>query len=156
MAVQEIERSGLHRIEISLVSNDADMKHAKRLDETEEDPVVAGAALGGVLGGSITALAALTALAIPGVGPVVAAGTLAAALGGVAVGGFAGALVGAGLSAEDAEAYAEGIRRGGTLVVVRTPETHVARIEEILNEAGAVAIEERGVARPEEGTGVRP
>jgi hypothetical protein len=155
-AVQEVERGGLHGIEISFVSNDADMKHANRLDDTEDDPVVAGAAVGGVLGGSITALAALTALAIPGVGPVVAAGTLAAALGGVAAGGLAGALIGAGLSAEDAEEYAEGIRRGGTLVVVRTPETHVARIEQILKQAGAVAVEERGVAWREEGAGVRP
>ena len=108
--------------------------------------MVAGAAVGGILGGSITVLAALTALAIPGVGPVVAAGSVAAALGGAAVGGLAGALIGAGLSADDAEAYAEGIRRGGTLVVVRTPETHVAQIEEILNQAGAVDVEERAAA----------
>lgn len=154
-AVQELERGGLHHIEISLVSNDADTKHAKRLDETDEDPIVAGAAVGAVLGGSITALAALTALAVPGIGPVVAAGFVAAALGGATVGGLAGALIGAGLSADDAEAYAEGIRRGGTLVVVRTPETHVAQIEGILNQAGAIAVEEKAAAWREEGIGVR-
>src|SRR3954469_22763699 len=64
-AVQELEFAGLHGIEISLVSNDADTKHAKRLDETDGDPVVAGAAVGGVLGGSMTALAAFAALVIP-------------------------------------------------------------------------------------------
>ena len=66
-AVQELEFAGLHGIEISLVSSDADRKHAKRLDETGEDfPVVAGGAIGGVLGGSMTALAAFAALVIPG------------------------------------------------------------------------------------------
>lgn len=155
-AVQALERSGLHHVEISLVSNDADMKHAKRLDKTDEDPRVAGAAVGAVLGGSISALAALTALVLPGIGPVVAAGFVAAALGGATVGGLAGALIGAGLSADDADAYAEGIRRGGTLVGVRTPEAHVARIKEILDQVGAIAVEERvAAASREEGTGVR-
>jgi hypothetical protein len=91
-AVQALERAGLHRVEISLVSNDADTKQAERLDESARNPAVAGAAVGGVVGGSVTALAALTALAIPGVGPVVAADFVAAALGGAAVGGLAGAL----------------------------------------------------------------
>jgi len=65
-AIQELEFAGLHGIEISLVSSDADTKHAKRLDETGEDfPVVAGGAIG-VLGGSMTSLAAFAALVIPG------------------------------------------------------------------------------------------
>jgi hypothetical protein len=68
-----LERAGLHHVEIGLVSNDADSKQAERLDRTARNPAVAGAAIGGVLGGSVTVLAALTALAIPGVGPVVAA-----------------------------------------------------------------------------------
>jgi len=152
-AVQALERAGLHRVEISLVSNDADTKQAERLDGSARNPAVAGAAVGGVVGGSVTALAALTALAIPGVGPVVAAGFVAAALGGAAVGGLAGALIGAGLSADDADAYVERIRRGGTLVVVRTPETHVARIEDILDQAGAVTVEEREAEWREAGTG---
>lgn len=83
-AVQALERAGLHRVEISLVSNDADTKQAERLDGSARNPAVAGAAVGGVVGGSVTALAALTALAIPGVRPVVAAGFVAAALGGLA------------------------------------------------------------------------
>ncbi|MCJ2049157.1 hypothetical protein [Methylobacterium sp. J-070] len=154
-AVQELESGGLHGIEISLVANDADLKHAKRLDETAQSRAVTGAAIGSVLGGSITALAALTALAIPGVGPVVAGGFVAAALGGATVGGLAGALIGSGLGADDADVYAEGIRRGGTLVVVRTPEAQVAQIEAFLNHAGAVAVAERAAAWREAGTGGR-
>jgi hypothetical protein len=82
-------------------------------------------------------LAGLGLLAIPGVGPVVAAGWLVAlavgAAGGAAAGGLLGGLVGSGISKEHAEVYAEGIRRGGTLVSVRAAEEQVARVESILD-----------------------
>ena len=79
-----------------------------------------GASLGTVLGGGAGLLAGLGMLAIPGLGPVVAAGWLASTLVGAGVGAAAGGVVGAltdaGVSHEDAHAYAEGINRGGTLV----------------------------------------
>jgi hypothetical protein len=97
-----------------------------------------GATIGTVLGGGAGLLAGIGALAIPGVGPVVAAGWLIATLTGAGVGAAAGGLVGgltgAGVSAEEAGVYNEGVRRGGTLVTVRTDEANVSRIESIMAE----------------------
>jgi hypothetical protein len=79
-----------------------------------------GAGIGAGLGGAAGLLAGLGLLAIPGLGPVFAAGWLAAtavgAAAGAATGGLVGALTEAGVSKEDAPLYAEGVRRGGTLV----------------------------------------
>ena len=88
-------------------------------------------------GGGVGVLAGLGMLAIPGVGPVVAAGWLVAlavgAAGGAAAGGILGGLIGSGISKEHAEVYAEGVRRGGSLVTVRTNEDDAARVESILD-----------------------
>ena len=92
-------------------------------------------------------LAGLGLLAIPGVGPVVAAGWLVATLTGAgvgaAIGGLAGSLTGAGLSEADAHTYAEGVRRGGTLVTVRADELNAPRVMSVLEEHGSVDIDER-------------
>ena len=76
-------------------------------------------------------------LAIPGVGPLVAAGwlatTLAGAATGAAAGGIVGALVKSGVPHEEAEVYEEGVRRGGTLVSVQADETDVPKVEAILD-----------------------
>ena len=76
-------------------------------------------------------------MAIPGIGPLVAAGwlatTLAGAGAGAVAGGLVGALTGAGVSREEAEVYEEGVRRGHTLVSVRADETDIPRIEAILD-----------------------
>ena len=73
----------------------------------------------------------------PGLGPIVAAGWLAAtavgALTGAATGGIVGALVGAGVSEKDAHVYSESVRRGGTLVSVRTRDADAARVQAILD-----------------------
>ncbi|MET3310292.1 hypothetical protein ABIF41_002133 [Bradyrhizobium japonicum] len=78
-------------------------------------------------------------LAIPGLGPVVAAGWLAAtavgAAAGAATGGIVGALTEAGISREDADTYAEGVRRGGTLVSARVADADRSRFDSILNES---------------------
>lgn len=98
------------------------------------DGAGAGALGGGIVGGLAGVLVGLGVLTIPGLGPVLAAGPLAAAIGttgaaigagavgaaaGAAAGGLLGALVGAGIPHGDANVYAEGVRRGGTLVVAR-------------------------------------
>ena len=94
-------------------------------------------------------LAGLGLLAIPGLGPVVAAGWLAStavgALAGGATGGIIGALTQAGVKEEDAQLYAEGIRRGGTLVSARVPDTDRARYESVLNRS-AVNFKEHSAA----------
>ena len=90
-----------------------------------------------MVGGGAGLLAGLGLLAIPGLGPVVAAGWLAAtavgAAAGAATGGLVGALVGAGVSHGEAEVYSESVRRGGTLVSVRVPDEDASRIQAILD-----------------------
>jgi heat induced stress protein YflT len=92
-----------------------------------------GAISGGVLGGVIGLLAGVGALAIPGIGPIIAGGTLASTLAGAgigaAAGGLLGALVGMGVPEEDAEHFDQGFRAGGTLVTV----TAGARAEDARN-----------------------
>jgi hypothetical protein len=109
----------------------------------------AGAGIGAALGGGAGLLAGLGMMAIPGLGPVVAAGWLvAAAAGAVAVGaagGIVGALTQGGVSKEDAEIYAEGIRRGGTLVTARVIDGDRARYEAIMD-TSAVNIRNRSTA----------
>lgn len=111
------------------------------------DAAGTGATVGTVLGGSAGLLAGLGLLAIPGLGPVVAAGWLVAVVTGAGVGAAAGGLIGgltgAGLSEGEAETYAEGVRRGGTLVTVRADETRADRILGILDKAGSIDLDER-------------
>ena len=106
-----------------------------------------GAALGGVLGGGMGLAAGLGALVIPGLGPVMALGWLLPAAIGAAVGasggGVVGALVGAGVNEEHAHVYAEGVRRGGSLITVRADEDKAAAVETILSRR-AVNPEARG------------
>src|SRR5271167_1069107 len=99
------------------------------------------------LGGAAGLLAGIGALAMPGVGSVVAAGALAATLAGAgvgaAVGGLVGAMVEAGIPREHADIYAEAVRRGGTLVTVRTDDAFSDLVMDILNRHSPVDIEER-------------
>lgn len=103
---------------------------------------VTGAATGGILGGSIGLLAGIGALAIPGVGPFIAAGPIIAALSGSAIGGglglLIGALIGAGLPEFEAKKYEEGLKAGGILISVRaTNDEEIKRASEIFKKDGA-------------------
>jgi len=143
-AVDELVRSGVDRTMISLVANNATGEYSDYVRDDDDDAVTAdeGAAFGAASGGIIGALVGLGALAIPGIGPVIAAGPLIAALTGGAVGALAGAPTGglvAGLikthhiADEDAEVYAEGVRRGETLLTVQVEEANVSRTRDLLN-----------------------
>ncbi len=109
-----------------------------------------GTGIGGVLGLVI----GLGLLVIPGVGPVLAAGPIAVALGmgaaGAGIGAVAGGLIGGlthlGVPKEHAEYYAEGVRRGGTLVTVDAPDAQAQQAVDIMNGNGAVDIDTRGAA----------
>jgi hypothetical protein len=107
----------------------------------------AGAGIGAVLGGLAGLLVGLGALAIPGIGPIIAAGPLATTLAGAglgaATGGLVGALADAGIPEGEAGVYAEGVRRGGTLVTVRAGEDMVSRATEIMNRYTPVDINQR-------------
>jgi len=107
----------------------------------------AGAVTGGVVGGAAGLAASLMGLAIPGIGPIIAAGPIVATLSGAGVGAVAGGLIGGltdmGVSKTDAEYYAESVRRGGALVTVRADDMRADRAAEIMRDHGAVDIEQR-------------
>jgi hypothetical protein len=124
--------------DISLIASNRDGWYA---DESEpEAGAETGAGIGAVVGALGGLLAGLGMVTIPGIGPVVSAGwllaTLAGSATGVILGGAAGSLVGAltahGIDDPDAQVYAESLRRGGTLVVVRAEDKFVAAAEAIM------------------------
>jgi hypothetical protein len=134
-AVRDLEQAGVSSADISLVANKYVSEQYANVDDAS--PAASGAGIGAAVGGGAGLLAGIGLLAIPGLGPVVAAGWLAStalgAVAGSAAGGIIGALVGAGTSEDHANVYSEAVRRGGTLVTVRTNEPN-SRIEGILNE----------------------
>lgn len=143
-AVSDLRIAGIVDDDISVVSNNSDNWFNKGTVDRDRDGTDdraegagKGAGIGAGVGGAAGLLAGLGLMAIPGLGPVVAAGWLAAtALGaaaGATAGGIIGALTQAGVSEEDAHVYAEGVRRGGTLVTVRVPEADRAKTEAILD-----------------------
>ncbi len=142
-AVSRLEAAGIPHGDISIVSND----ETQRGRYGDHPGTGTGASLGTIVGGGAGLLAGLGLLAIPGLGPVVAAGWLASTLVGAGVGAAAGGLVGsltdAGIEHSDADAYVEGVRRGGTLVTVRADETRLAQATQILDVDGAVDLDER-------------
>ena len=93
--------------------------------------------MGAILGGAAGAAAGLGMIAIPGIGPVVAAGWLAAlaagAVGGGVAGGLIGALVESGTSKENAQLYAEAVRRGGAIVTARVSDDDEAQYTAIMD-----------------------
>lgn len=147
-AVERLKSSGLPENDISIVSNDASERDRYGADKADAGTGAAtGAGVGAAVGGGVGLLAGLGLLAIPGIGPVVAAGWLAStALGaalGAGTGGVVGALTGAGIDEAHAHTYAEGIRRGGTLVTVRTDEARVAAVSDILDDEGTIDLAQR-------------
>jgi len=160
-ALQELINVGFDRDRISLVAGDREGRHAADLErdvdrEIDDDHTITGGAVtGAVVGGLGGLLLGLGALAIPGIGPVVAAGPIVATLlgagVGAAVGGLVGALVAAGVPEEHAGFYAEGVRRGGTLITVETPEHRVDEVVRILERHHPIDIDERATFWRQEG-----
>ncbi|PAP92733.1 general stress protein [Mesorhizobium wenxiniae] len=149
-AVDELEAAGVPASDISIVANNSSGWYGEDRSEAAED-AAGGAGIGAVVGGAGGLLTGLGIMAIPGVGPVVAAGWLAAtavgALAGAAVGGAAGGIIGAltdaGVPESDAHVYAEGIRRGGTLVTAKVADELVPSVEQILSQSRSVDVAER-------------
>lgn len=145
-AVTAIEAAGVPAAEVSLVANKYVSEQYADVDDVSK--AGAGAGIGGVLGGGAGLLAGLGLLAIPGLGPVVAAGWLASlavgAAAGAAAGGLVGALVSAGTSDDDAHVYSESVRRGGTLVSARVADSEASRVQAILDRYGPIDPVARG------------
>lgn len=155
-AVGELESSGVPSADISIVANNSDDWYGNN-DAADDDNSDAaedagkGAGIGAVVGGAGGLLTGLGIMAIPGVGPVVAAGWLAAtvvgAVAGAAVGGATGGIIGAltdsGVPEHDAHVYAEGVRRGGTLVTARVSENLAPKAQQILGQSNSVDLTSR-------------
>jgi hypothetical protein len=145
-AINELKRNGYER-EISLVARDEKTKDydseadpGDRMtmeDQNLSDGVFAGGALGGIAG----LLAGAGALLIPGVGPIIAAGPLAAFLTGVVGGGLVGGLVDFGIPEERGRYFEERVKKGDILVTIKAQEDEVSEISSVLRENGAEDVE---------------
>ena len=149
-AVSELVSAGFTRENVSIVAADTEGRFKTYVGAPGDDAgdgVAAGAGIGAVVGGLGGLLVGLGALAIPGIGPVLAAGPIASALigagVGAATGGLIGALVDEGVPEEQANLYAEGVRRGGTLVKVTAPEDRVDEATRIMNRFNPIDIDQR-------------
>jgi hypothetical protein len=157
--VKALEDAGVSSNDISIVTNKANGVDVEGQGNRASEGAGTGAGIGAVAGGAGGLLTGLGLLAIPGVGPVVAAGWLVAtaagavagAVAGGALGGIVGAMVESGVPEEDANFYAEGIRRGGSVVTARVNESQAASAEAILNSSRRVNVAERRARYAEQG-----
>ncbi|HUS07516.1 MAG TPA: general stress protein [Bryobacteraceae bacterium] len=150
-AIGVIRDAGFRNEDISVLLPDnqgtKDFAHEKNTKAPEG--TTAGAAAGGILGGALGWLAGAGALAIPGIGPFLAAGPILGALAGLGaggvVGGFVGAIVGMGIPEYEAKRYEGRIRAGGVLCSIHCDDEHwVSRAKKILQDTGAEDIASAG------------
>lgn len=106
-------------------------------DDTVSDGIATGAAWGGLGGLALGA----GALVVPGIGPLLAAGPIAAALTGAAAGGLAGGLIDWGIPEERSREYEEKVKQGNTLAIVSTSDSKTSKASNILREHGARDVE---------------
>ncbi|QUS42097.1 hypothetical protein RPMA_27215 [Tardiphaga alba] len=165
-AVTKLEAAGVPHSDISIVANNSDGWFDGKKDrdgdgvDDRAEAAGTGAGVGAGIGGAAGLLAGLGLLAIPGLGPVVAAGWLAAtavgAAAGAATGGLVGALTQAGVSDDEAPLYAEGVRRGGSLVTAKVADVDKTRLEAVLD-TSSVNLRDRSAAWQKSGwTGYDP
>jgi uncharacterized membrane protein len=122
--LQRVANIGINDISVLLSDRRAAREFAEEHHTKAPEGAVAGASAGGLLGGTLGLLAGIGTLAIPGIGPLIAAGPLLATLSGVAagaaVGGISGALVGMGIPENEARSYEGKLRSGNVLIAVHT------------------------------------
>lgn len=138
-AIQSLRQQGFTNEEINLISKEGTKKGTER--EFYDDDIADGALTGGTLGGIGGLILGAGALAIPGIGPVIAAGPIAAALSGAVAGGLAGGLIDWGIPAESSSRYEQQVAQGGILAVVRTQESKVQQAAQVLRQSGAKDVE---------------
>jgi hypothetical protein len=150
-AVDTLIAAGFPSENISVLLPDTrSTKEFAHVKETKApEGTAAGATTGGVIGGTLGVLAGVGALAIPGVGPFIAAGPIMAGLAGLgvggAVGGLVGALVGMGIPEYEAKRYEGQVKNGGTLLSVHCDTSaQVSRAKELLKSTGAEDVSSAG------------
>jgi len=153
--VSELQAAGFENERLSVLlpdrSGTRDLAHEKSSKAPEG--ATAGAGAGAALGGALGLLAGVGTLAIPGLGPLIAAGPILAALSGAAVGatigGVSGALVGLGIPEYEAKQYEGKLRNGNILISVHTESSEERKlVEQILAAAHATDIGSAGEATP--------
>ena len=156
--VDDLLAAGFSNDDISVLLPDnqgtKDFAHDKSTKAPEG--TAAGVTTGGVIGGTLGLLAGIGVLAIPGVGPLIAAGPIVAALAGLgaggAVGGVIGALVGMGIPEYEAKRYEGHIKAGGVLLSVHCDSSEkIARAKDLLKHTGA-----QDIASSSEATADKP
>jgi hypothetical protein len=152
-AVDRIAAAGFSSSDISVLlpDNQSSKEFAHEKNTKAPEGTTTGVATGGVLGGTLGLLAGIGALAIPGVGPFIAAGPIMGALAGLgvggAVGGLVGALVGMGIPEYEAKRYEGRVKDGGVLLSVHCDTSdEIARAKDLLKQTGAEDISSTGEA----------
>lgn len=148
-AVDELLRAGFSSEDVSVLM--PDQPSSRPLVAEKESKAPEGAVTGGVIGGAVGLVAGLASLAIPGIGPFLAAGPIMAALAGLGaggtVGGLIGALVGLGIPEYEAKRYEGYVREGGVLISAHCETAgEVLRAKEVLTGSGATDIAATGEA----------
>jgi hypothetical protein len=155
-AVNNLMSTGFTSDDISVLMPDSkstrEFAHEKNTKAPEG--TATGATAGGVIGGTLGLLAGIGTLAIPGVGPLIAAGPIMAALAGLgvggAVGGLIGAMVGMGIPEYEAKRYEGWVKEGGVLLSVHCDTSdEIKRAKDILKSTGAQDISSTGEASAE-------
>lgn len=150
-AVDQLITAGFSNSDISALLPDNETTRAFAHEKHTKAPegTATGATTGGIVGGTLGLLAGIGALAIPGVGPLIAAGPIVAAMAGAgaggAVGGLLGALVGMGIPEYEAKRFEGAVKNGGTLVSVHCDYSdEIATAKRVLKEAGGQDIASSG------------
>jgi len=158
--VEDLQSAGFDVSEISVLMPDTAGKHDFGHVKATKAPegATTGATAGGVTGGVLGLLAGVGALAIPGVGPFIAAGPIMAALSGAALGattgGLVGGLIGLGIPEIEAKRYEQKLRAGNYLVAVDARDSdQVDRAKEIFKSAGAEDISTSSLSKAPRGDG---
>lgn len=158
-AVDSIIAAGFPSADISVLLPDtrSTKAFAHEKDTKAPEGTTAGVTTGGAIGGTLGVLAGIGALAIPGVGPLIAAGPIMAGLAGLgiggAVGGIVGALVGMGIPEYEAKRYEGQVKGGGTLLSVHCDTSEeISRAKDLLKSTGATDIASSGESASDKST----
>lgn len=138
-SVNQLRSNGFSTEEINIVAKDN--QQSGRTSELTDDSIMDGTMTGGAIGGVGGLLLSAGALAIPGIGPIIAAGPIAATISGAIGGGIAGGLIDWGIPSERSEAYSKEVSAGSTLAVIKTTQNKVSQAIQILTNSGAKNVE---------------
>src|SRR5579884_37015 len=162
-AVDTLRTAGFRNTDISVLFPDNEGTKDLAIEKETKAPegATTGGVSGGIIGGALGWLAGIGALAIPGIGPLIAAGPIVAMLSGIgvggALGGVIGALTGLGIPEYEAKRFEGRIRKGGILLSVHCDNSDwVKRAKQVLDQTGAEDVASAGEASADFATSDRP